>query len=135
MCHGFQVISALLQQYKDTDAPAQKRIAAYLMLMRNPDVVEEVLKTLKDEKDLQVKSFVVSHITNLLDTEDPNLKKYVYYIIFSSHSFYIQKGTTFIRIFSKMFSFKFSLIFQVFGRSCCKNYNFSMAKFIYLRKS
>lgn len=87
MCHGFQVTSALLQQYKDTDAPAQKRIAAYLMLMRNPDVVAEVLKTLKDEQDLQVKSFVVSHITNLLDTEDPNLKKYVYYIVFIHFTF------------------------------------------------
>lgn len=83
----FQVTSALLQQYHNTKAPAQKRIAAYLMLMRNPDVVEEVLKTLKDETDLQVKSFVVSHITNVLDTEDPNLHTYVwqafisYYII------------------------------------------------------
>lgn len=76
--HGFQVTSALLQQYQDTEAPAQKRIAAYLMLMRNPDVVEEVLKTLKDETDLQVKSFVVSHITNLLDTEDPSLQTYVW---------------------------------------------------------
>ncbi|XP_026789738.3 apolipoprotein B-100 [Pangasianodon hypophthalmus] len=74
------VTSALLQQYQDTEAPAQKRIAAYLMLMRNPDVVEEVLKTLKDEKDLQVKSFVVSHITNLLDTEDPNLQTAKNYI-------------------------------------------------------
>ncbi|KAK3537618.1 hypothetical protein QTP70_017011 [Hemibagrus guttatus] len=69
------VTSTLLHQYQDNEAPSQKRIAAYLMLMRNTDVVEEVLKTLKDEKDLQVKSFVVSHITNLLDTEDPNLQR------------------------------------------------------------
>ncbi|KAI5616809.1 apolipoprotein B-100, partial [Silurus asotus] len=68
------VTSALLQQYQDTEAPTQKRIAAYLILMKNPDVVQKVLKTLKNEKDLQVKSFVVSHITNLLDTEDPNLQ-------------------------------------------------------------
>ncbi|KAM9466083.1 apolipoprotein B-100 [Clarias gariepinus] len=68
------VTNALLEQYKDRQAPAQKRIAAYLMLMKNPDVVKEVLKTLKDEKDLQVKSFVVSHITNLLKTDDPNLQ-------------------------------------------------------------
>lgn len=83
----FQVTSALLQQYQNTEAPAQKRIAAYLMLMRNPDVVKDVLKTLKDETDLQVKSFVVSHITNLLNTDDPNLHTYVsqgfisYYLI------------------------------------------------------
>ncbi|XP_036449677.1 apolipoprotein B-100 [Colossoma macropomum] len=68
------VSSALMEQYKDAAAPAQKRIAAYLMLMRNPEVVEEVLKTLKDEQDLQVKSFVISHLTNLLDSADPNLQ-------------------------------------------------------------
>ncbi|KAL6477969.1 hypothetical protein MHYP_G00138040 [Metynnis hypsauchen] len=68
------VSTALMEQYKDTAAPAQKRIAAYLMLMRNPEVVEEVLKTLKDEQDLQVKSFVISHLTNLLDSADPNLQ-------------------------------------------------------------
>lgn len=87
--------SALLQQYQGTEAPAQKRIAAYIMLMRNPDIVEEVLKTMKNEKDLQVKSFVVSHITNLLDTEDPNLQTYVwqayisYYILLYNHIFYV----------------------------------------------
>lgn len=78
--------STLLQQYQDTEAPSQKRIAAYLMLMRNTDVVEKVLKTLKDEKDLQVKSFVVSHITNLLDTEDPNLQTYDWQAAISYHN-------------------------------------------------
>ncbi|KAI4872235.1 hypothetical protein NFI96_010377 [Prochilodus magdalenae] len=74
------VSNSLLEQYMNTEAPTQKRIAAYLMLMRNPEVAEEVLKTLRDEQDLQVKSFVVSHITNLLDSADPNLQKAQDYI-------------------------------------------------------
>ncbi|XP_062864093.1 apolipoprotein B-100 [Trichomycterus rosablanca] len=68
------VIKALLAEYQATEAPAQKRIAAYLILMRNPEVVEKVLKALKFEKNPQVKSFVVSHMTNLLDSTDPNLQ-------------------------------------------------------------
>uniref|UniRef100_A0A4W4GAX0 Vitellogenin domain-containing protein n=1 Tax=Electrophorus electricus TaxID=8005 RepID=A0A4W4GAX0_ELEEL len=78
------VTHALLQQFQDTEAPAQKRISAYLMLMRSHKVAEEVLKTLKNEQDLQVKSFVMSHIANLLDTEDPNLqiaKDYLEYVL------------------------------------------------------
>lgn len=66
-----------MEQYQDTEAPAQKRIAAYLMLMRNLEVAQEVAKTLKDEQNLQVKSFVISHMTNFLDTLDPNLQMYV----------------------------------------------------------
>ncbi|XP_072545771.1 apolipoprotein B-100 [Salminus brasiliensis] len=68
------VSSALMEQYQDTQAPAEKRIAAYLMLMRNPELVEEVVKTLRDEPNLQLKSFVISHISNLMDITDPNLQ-------------------------------------------------------------
>lgn len=70
--------SALIQQYENTEAPAQKRIAAYLMLMRNPEVTNKVLRTLKSEQNEQVKSFVSSHITNILESEDPNLNTYVH---------------------------------------------------------
>nr|XP_694827.7 apolipoprotein B-100 [Danio rerio] len=67
------VRSALIQQYQNVEAPAQKRIAAYLMLMRNPEVAENVLRTLKSEQNEQVKSFVSSHIANILESENPNL--------------------------------------------------------------
>ncbi|XP_066530178.1 apolipoprotein B-100 [Hoplias malabaricus] len=83
------VSRALIEQYKDREAPVQKRIAAYLMLMKNPELAEQVLKTLKDEQNLQVKSFVVSHVTNLLDTEDPNLqtaKRYIKNVLDSDES-------------------------------------------------
>ncbi|XP_067311333.1 apolipoprotein B-100 isoform X2 [Pseudorasbora parva] len=66
------VISALIKQYENMEAPAQKRIAAYLMLMRNPEVANRVVRTLKSEQNEQVKSFVSSHIANILELEDPN---------------------------------------------------------------
>ncbi|XP_052000861.1 apolipoprotein B-100 [Xyrauchen texanus] len=75
------VKSALIQQYTNPEAPIQKRIAAYLMLMRNPDVADIVLRTLKTEQNEQVKSFVSSHITNILETEDPNLTNAKDYIL------------------------------------------------------
>lgn len=68
----------MIQQYENSEAPAQKRIAAYLMLMRNPEEANKVLKTLKSEQNEQVKSFVSSHIANILESEDPTLSTYVH---------------------------------------------------------
>uniref|UniRef100_A0A8B9KDJ3 Apolipoprotein Ba n=1 Tax=Astyanax mexicanus TaxID=7994 RepID=A0A8B9KDJ3_ASTMX len=82
------VSRALMDQYQDAEAPAEKRIAAYLMLMRNPELVDEVLKTLRDESNLQVKSFVISHISNLMDLTDPDLQTQKFYnVIFDSVNF------------------------------------------------
>uniref|UniRef100_A0A671QY56 Vitellogenin domain-containing protein n=1 Tax=Sinocyclocheilus anshuiensis TaxID=1608454 RepID=A0A671QY56_9TELE len=62
--------------YENSEAPAQKRIAAYLMLMRNPEEANKVLRTLKSEQNEQVKSFVSSHIANILESEVPTLSTY-----------------------------------------------------------
>ncbi|XP_057200382.1 apolipoprotein B-100 [Triplophysa rosa] len=71
----------LIQQYENQQAPVQKRIAAYLVLMRNPEVANRVLRTLKTEPNEQVKSFVSSHITNILESESPNLSTAKDYIL------------------------------------------------------
>ncbi|XP_076833977.1 apolipoprotein B-100 [Brachyhypopomus gauderio] len=94
------VSRALVQQYQNTGALAQKRIAAYLMLMRSPEAAEQVLETLKNEQDPQVKSFVMSHIANLLDTEDPNLqtvKDYIGYVLENEGSTSVLDFTKFSR--------------------------------------
>ncbi|KAL1258348.1 hypothetical protein QQF64_011592, partial [Cirrhinus molitorella] len=75
------VKTALIQQYENSEAPAQKRIAAYLMLMRNPEEANKVLRTLKNEQNEQVKSFVSSHIANILESEDPTLSTTKDYIL------------------------------------------------------
>ncbi|XP_056122383.1 apolipoprotein B-100 [Rhinichthys klamathensis goyatoka] len=94
------VRSALIQQYENTEAPGQKRIAAYLMLMRNPEVANKVLRTLKSEQNEQVKSFVSSHITNILESEDLNLstaKDYILKAVQGDASFNAMDFTKFSR--------------------------------------
>ncbi|KAJ8274954.1 hypothetical protein COCON_G00095790 [Conger conger] len=50
----------------------QKRLAAYLILMKNPEVsdLEIVKKTLKQEQNMQIKNFVASHIYNIVNSKD-----------------------------------------------------------------
>ncbi|KAL6485915.1 hypothetical protein MHYP_G00053070 [Metynnis hypsauchen] len=55
----------------------QKRLAAYLLLMRNPVVsdLELVKKILKQEQNMQVRSFVSSHIYNIVQSKDKETQK------------------------------------------------------------
>ncbi|KAL7872224.1 hypothetical protein SRHO_G00072070 [Serrasalmus rhombeus] len=55
----------------------QKRLAAYLLLMRNPEVsdLELVKKILKQEQNMQVRSFVSSHIYNIVQSKDQETQK------------------------------------------------------------
>nr|XP_057943014.1 uncharacterized protein LOC131138235 isoform X3 [Doryrhamphus excisus] len=65
--------SVLLQLYRSPPEDAEVRIAAYQQLMRCPDpnVLEGVKVTLRNETSSQVGSFVWSHLTNILRSEDP----------------------------------------------------------------
>ncbi|XP_049613243.1 apolipoprotein Bb, tandem duplicate 1 [Syngnathus scovelli] len=67
----------LIQVVLDNGSPVQKRIAAYLVLMKNP-MPSELLRlatALPTEQDTQFKSFVVSHITNILSSTDPKTEE------------------------------------------------------------
>ncbi|XP_051809947.1 uncharacterized protein LOC110964699 isoform X2 [Acanthochromis polyacanthus] len=65
--------SVLLQLYVSSQEDTEVRIAAYQQLMRCPDqdVFEAVKTTLRNETSSQVGSFVWSHLTNVLRSEDP----------------------------------------------------------------
>ncbi|KAM4551263.1 uncharacterized protein PAE49_015110 isoform 2-T2 [Odontesthes bonariensis] len=65
--------SVLLQLYSSSQEDTEVRIAAYQQLMLCPDQeVFEVVKTrLRNETSSQVGSFVWSHLTNVLRSEDP----------------------------------------------------------------
>ncbi|XP_014902708.1 apolipophorins isoform X1 [Poecilia latipinna] len=65
--------SVLLQLYRCSREDLEVRIAAYQQLMLCPDqeVFEVVKTTLKNETSSQVGSFVWSHLTNILRSEDP----------------------------------------------------------------
>ena len=56
----------------------QKRLAAYLVLMRNPkdSDIEMVKKLLKQEQNVQIKSFVNSHVYNIISSTDAETQKY-----------------------------------------------------------
>uniref|UniRef100_A0A3P8U0I8 Vitellogenin domain-containing protein n=1 Tax=Amphiprion percula TaxID=161767 RepID=A0A3P8U0I8_AMPPE len=54
----------------DSASPVQKRIATYLVLMKDPRPSEltQLANALPSEQDQQVKSFVISHVTNILSS-------------------------------------------------------------------
>ncbi|XP_032399124.1 apolipoprotein B-100 [Etheostoma spectabile] len=55
----------------------QKRLAAYLILMRNPldSDIEMVKKLLKQEQNVQIKAFVTSHVYNIISSTDSETQK------------------------------------------------------------
>ncbi|XP_040911109.1 uncharacterized protein LOC121193056 [Toxotes jaculatrix] len=65
--------SVLLQLYRSSQEDPEVRIAAYQQLMSCPDqnLFEAVKTTLRNETSSQVGSFVWSHLTNVLRSEDP----------------------------------------------------------------
>lgn len=71
-----------MQVLLDKAAPVQKRIAAYLILMKDPQPAElaQLAAALPSEENLQVKSFVVSHLTNILSSTAQETKEWVKYI-------------------------------------------------------
>lgn len=62
-----------MQVLLDGASPMQKRVATYLVLMKDPQPTElaQLAGALPNEQDTQVKSFVISHITNILSSTEP----------------------------------------------------------------
>ncbi|XP_040919863.1 apolipoprotein B-100-like [Toxotes jaculatrix] len=67
----------LMQVLLDSTSPMQKRIAAYLVLMKDPlpSELAQLTDALSNEQDEQVKSFVISHITNILSSTEPETEE------------------------------------------------------------
>lgn len=70
---GAQIRNTLLEIYQDPQSPVEKRLAAYLVLMKSPDqtLIRDVANSLTDETVDQIKSFVVSHLKNIYNSDDP----------------------------------------------------------------
>uniref|UniRef100_A0A8C9PG79 Vitellogenin domain-containing protein n=1 Tax=Spermophilus dauricus TaxID=99837 RepID=A0A8C9PG79_SPEDA len=66
----------LLQTFVDGAAPVDKRLAAYLMLMRGPSQadINKIARILPREQNEQVKNFVASHIANILNSEELDIQ-------------------------------------------------------------
>ena len=69
----------LMQVLLDGAAPLQKRVAAYLVLMKDPQSSElsQLAAALPVEDNQQAKSFVISHVTNILSSTAPETQEYV----------------------------------------------------------
>lgn len=65
--------------YQDARSPVEKRVAAYLILMKNPDqaLLRDVVNNLEDVSDEQLKSFVVSHLNNIRNSDKPQMLQWV----------------------------------------------------------
>lgn len=76
-CFSIQVRSNLQRVCQYPKGAVQKRLAAYLILMRNPQGsdIEMVKKLLKQEQNVQVKAFVTSHIYNIISSTDSETQK------------------------------------------------------------
>ncbi|MGH0136677.1 UNVERIFIED_CONTAM: hypothetical protein FKN15_037528 [Acipenser sinensis] len=72
-----EVRSILLRVFQENSGKVQKRVAAYLMLMKKPsqsDLSKVIKALLKEKNESQVKSFVASHIANILESEEPSVQ-------------------------------------------------------------
>ncbi|XP_074517715.1 apolipoprotein B-100 isoform X1 [Sebastes fasciatus] len=77
-----QVRDIFLEVYQDAQSPVEKRVAAYLMVMKNPDqaLVRDILNNLEDVRDEHLKSFVVSHLKNIHNSGEPQMHQLREYI-------------------------------------------------------
>ncbi|XP_053747096.1 apolipoprotein B-100 [Panthera pardus] len=71
-----EVREVLLRVFLSDASPGDKRLAAYLMLMRGPSQsdINQIVQFLPWEQNEQVKNFVASHITNILNSEELYIK-------------------------------------------------------------
>ncbi|XP_075840088.1 apolipoprotein B-100 [Microtus pennsylvanicus] len=69
---GEEVQEVLFDTFANGAAPVEKRLAAYLLLMRGPSSSEirKIIQLLQLEQSEQVKNFVASHIANILNSEE-----------------------------------------------------------------
>ncbi|XP_052040727.1 apolipoprotein B-100 [Apodemus sylvaticus] len=69
---GDEVRTILFDTFVNSVAPVEKRLAAYLLLMRGPSSsdINKISQLLQWEQSDQVKNFVASHIANILNSEE-----------------------------------------------------------------
>ena len=70
-----QVRSAVMEVYQDTQSSVEKRIAAYLILMKSPHqaLIKDIVHNLENVNDEQLKSFLVSHLNNIRNSDEPQM--------------------------------------------------------------
>lgn len=66
-----------MEVYQDTQSSIEKRVAAYLILMKNPDqiLIRDIVNNLENLEDEELQSFVVSHLNNSYNSNDPQMQQ------------------------------------------------------------
>lgn len=69
---------ALLRVLMDSSSPVPTRVAAYLVLMKDsrPTELGPLLSVLATEDNPQFRSFVESHLINIVSSTEPETKEY-----------------------------------------------------------
>lgn len=69
---------ALLRVLMDSSSPVHMRVAAYLVLMKDsrPTELGPLLSVLAREENPQFRSFVESHLINIVSSTEPETKEY-----------------------------------------------------------
>uniref|UniRef100_A0A3Q1B7C0 Vitellogenin domain-containing protein n=1 Tax=Amphiprion ocellaris TaxID=80972 RepID=A0A3Q1B7C0_AMPOC len=77
-----EIRNVLMEVYQDTQSPVEKRLAAYLILMKTPDytLVRNVVNSLENERNEQLRSFVISHLNNIRNSDEPQMHELREYI-------------------------------------------------------
>ncbi|XP_062253526.1 apolipoprotein B-100 isoform X1 [Platichthys flesus] len=77
-----EVRSIVMEVYRDTQNSVEKRIAAYLILMKSPDeaLIKDIVNDLENVNDEQLKSFLVSHLNNIRNSDEPQMYQLREYI-------------------------------------------------------
>uniref|UniRef100_A0A674EI14 Apolipoprotein Bb, tandem duplicate 1 n=1 Tax=Salmo trutta TaxID=8032 RepID=A0A674EI14_SALTR len=81
----------LMQVLLSGASPLQKRVAAYLVLMKDPQPAElaQLAAALPIEEDQQAKSFVISHLTNILASTAAETQEFDHKILDFSRNYMI----------------------------------------------
>ncbi|XP_048387527.2 apolipoprotein B-100 [Stegostoma tigrinum] len=68
-----EIRSALLHMYTDEKSPVLRRLRAYLIVMKDPSSsnLRRIIRNLGKLDNVQVQSFVSTHMRNILKSEDP----------------------------------------------------------------
>ncbi|XP_062892635.1 apolipoprotein B-100 [Mobula hypostoma] len=72
-----EIRTELLEVYTDNTSPVLKRLGAYLLIMKKPTYrqLRKIIKSLSKIENEQVKSFVSTHLSNILISKDPTLQE------------------------------------------------------------
>lgn len=74
-----QIRNVLKNVYKDVQSPVEKRLAAYLILMKNPDfaLVKDIVSSFDHMGDVELMTFVASHMKHIRNSNEPEMQQWV----------------------------------------------------------